>query len=154
MKRLLLSLLAAIALPTAVNAEKFDITCFWKLENYNRPGEAVQRFIIDTELDKGSLTSYDKGADGKKEFLDEKMVEFINSPMQIEVIYDQGYSILFDSRFGISYVFDKKDISSPIVTNIVKKIVVGMIQITKLDIAILIVKKRLSSFLNETLTTC
>ena len=154
MKRLLLPLLAAIALPTAVNAEKFDITCFWKLENYNRPGEAVQRFIIDTELDKGSLSSYDKGADGKKEFLDEKMVEFINSPMQIEVIYDQGYSILFDSRFGISYVFDKKDISSPIVTNIVKKIVVGMIQITKLDIAILIVKKRLSSFLNETLTTC
>ena len=120
-KRFLIPLLAALALPTAVNAEKFDITCFWKLENYNRPGEAVQRFIIDTELDKGSLSSYDKGADGKKEFLDEKMVEFINSPMQIEVIYDQGYEVFFDSRFGISYVFDKKDISSPIVTDIVKK---------------------------------
>ena len=121
MKRLLLPLLAAIALPTAVNAEKFDITCFWKLENYSRPGEAIQRFKIDTELDKGSLSSYDKGADGKKEFLGEYKVEFINSPMQIEVMYDQGYSILFDSRFGISYVFDKKDISSPIVTDIVKK---------------------------------
>ena len=76
MKRLLLPLLAAIALPTAVNAEKFDITCFWKLEDYNRPGEAVQRFIIDTESDKGTLSSYDKGADGKKEFLDEKALKY------------------------------------------------------------------------------
>ena len=121
MKRLLLPLLAAIALPTAVNAEKFDITCFWKLEDYNRPGEAVQRFIIDTELDKGSLSSYQEEADGKKRFLGEYMVEFINSPMQIKVIYDQGYWVLFDIRFGKSYVFDKKDISSPVVTDIVKK---------------------------------
>ena len=51
MKRLLLSILAAIALPTAVNAEKFDITCFWKMENVNRSGQAIERFIIDTELD-------------------------------------------------------------------------------------------------------
>ena len=115
MKRLLLPLLAALALPTAVNAEKFDITCFWKLENYNRPGEAVQRFIIDTELDKGSLISYKKGTDGKKKFLEKYMVEFINSPVQIEVIQDLGYEL------GESYVFDKKDISSPKVTDIVKK---------------------------------
>ena len=55
MKRLLLSILAAIALPTAVNAEKFDITCFWKMENVNRSGQAIERFIIDTELDKLQL---------------------------------------------------------------------------------------------------
>ena len=115
MKRLLLSILAAIALPTAVNAEKFDITCFWKMENYNRPGEAIQRFIIDTELDKGSLISYSKGNDGKKKFLEKYMVKFINSPIQIEVIQDLGYEL------GTSYVFDKKDISSPVVTDIVKK---------------------------------
>ena len=121
MKRLLLSLLAAIALPTSVNAEKFDITCFWKMENVNRSGQAIERFIIDTELDKGSLSSYQEEADGKKRFLGEYMVEFINSPMQIKVIYEQGYWVLFDIRFGKSYVFDKKDISSPIVTNIVKK---------------------------------
>ena len=121
MKRLLLSLLAAIALPTAVNAEKFDITCFWKMENVNRSGQAIERFIIDTELDKGSLSSYQEEADGKKIFLGEYMVEFINSPMQIKVIYDQGYWVLFDMRFGKSYVFDKKDISSPVVTDIVKK---------------------------------
>ena len=107
MKRLLLPLLAALALPTAVNAgEKFDITCFWRTED-TKPdiNESIDRFIIDTELDKGSLSSYQEEADGKKRFLGEYMVEFINSPMQIEVIYDQGYWILFDTRFGKSYVF-------------------------------------------------
>ena len=43
------------------------------------------------------------------------MVKFINSPIQIEVIQDLGYEL------GTSYVFDKKDISSPVVTDIVKK---------------------------------
>ena len=77
--------------------------------------EAIDRFIIDTELDKGSLISYSKGNDGKKKFLEKYMVKFINSPIQIEVIQDLGYEL------GTSYVFDKKDISSPVVTDIVKK---------------------------------
>ena len=116
MKRLLLPLLAAIALPTAVNAgEKFDITCFWRTED-TKPdiNESIDRFIIDTELDKGSLISYEKGPDGKKKLLEKYMVEFINSPSQIEVIQDLGYEL------GTSYLFDKKDISSPVVTDIIK----------------------------------
>ena len=116
MKLLLLPLLAALALPNTVNAEKLDITCFWRMEDKKPDSdEAIDRFVIDTELDKGSLISYKKGTDGKKKFLEKYMVEFINSPMQIEVIQDLGYEL------GTSYVFDKKDISSPVVTDIVKK---------------------------------
>ena len=115
-KRFLIPLLSALALPTAVNAEKLDITCFWRMENKKPDSdEAIDRFIIDTELDKGSLISYSKGNDGKKKFLEKYMVKFINSPIQIEVIQDLGYEL------GTSYVFDKKDISSPVVTDIVKK---------------------------------
>ncbi len=68
MRIFLLPLLVALFLPTAVNAgEKFDITCFWKLEN-DKPDdiEAIDRFVIDTDLDKGSLISYEKPPNGKK----------------------------------------------------------------------------------------
>ena len=68
MRIFLLPLLVALFLPTAVNVgEKFDITCFWKLEN-DKPDdiEAIDRFVIDTDLDKGSLISYEKPPNGKK----------------------------------------------------------------------------------------
>ena len=116
MKRLLLPLLAAFALPNAVNAgEKFDITCFYRTED-TKPdiNESIDRIIIDTELDKGSLISYEKGPDGKKKLQKKYMVEFVNSPSQVEVIQDLEYDL------GTSYLFDKKDISSPVVTDIIK----------------------------------
>ena len=72
MKRFLIPLLAALALPTAVNAgEKFDITCFWRTED-TKPDidESIDRFIIDTELDKGSLVAYGKETNGKKKLLE------------------------------------------------------------------------------------
>ena len=85
MRKLLILLLASLALPTAVNAEKLDITCFWRMENEKPDSdEAIDRFIIDTELDKGSLISYSKGNDGKKKFLEKYMVKFINSPILLK----------------------------------------------------------------------
>jgi len=117
MKRLLLPLLAALTLPTAVNSgEKFDITCFWNLENAKPDdSEAIDRFVIDTDLDKGSLIAYEKPPNGKKKLSDKYMVTYKNSPSQIEVIIDLGYDL------GTSYIFDKKNVENPKVTDLVKE---------------------------------
>ena len=43
------------------------------------------------------------------------MVTYINSPSQIEVIFDLGYDL------GTSYIFDKKNVEKPKVTDLVKE---------------------------------
>ena len=76
MKRFLIPLLAALTFPTAVNAgEKFDITCFWRTED-TKPdiNESIDRFIIDTEFDKGSVFAYEKPTNGKKKLVEKYMV--------------------------------------------------------------------------------
>ena len=104
MKRLLLPLLAAITLPTAVNAaEKFDITCTYKLEDQETEDEQILRFIIDTSMDKGSAIFYEKPTNGKKILKEKYMVEYVNSPSQLEVVQDIGVNL------GFYHLFDKNN---------------------------------------------
>ena len=104
MKRLLLPLLAAIALPTAVYAaEKFDITCTYKLEDQETEDEQILRFIIDTSMDKGSAIFYEKPTNGKKILNAKHMVEYVNSPSQLERVQDIGVNL------GFYHLFDKNN---------------------------------------------
>ena len=104
MKRLLLPLLAALALPTALNAaEKFDISCAYKLEDQETEDEQIYRFIIDTSMKKGSLIYYEKPINGEKVLKEKSMVEYVNSPSQLEIIQDIGVDL------GFFHLFDKND---------------------------------------------
>ena len=105
LKRLLLSLLASLALPTAVNAgEKFDITCAYKLDPTETENEQIYRFIIDTSMDKGSAIFYEKPINGKKVLKEKYMVEYVNSPSQLEIVQDIGFNL------GFSHLFDKNEL--------------------------------------------
>ena len=105
MKRLLLPILAAIALPTAVNAgEKFDITCSYKLDSQETENKLFRRFIIDTSMDKGSVVFYEKLKNGKKVGQRKYMVDYVNSPLQIETVQDIGLNL------GFSHLFDKNNL--------------------------------------------
>ena len=114
MKSILLILLAALALPTAVNAgEKFDITCSYKLDSQEREikldsqereNKLFRRFIIDTSMDKGSVIFYEKLKNGKKVRERKYMVDYVNSPMQLEIVQDIGLNL------GFFHLFDKNDL--------------------------------------------
>ena len=114
MKSILLTLLAALALPTAVNAaEKFDITCSYKLDSQEgenkldsqeRENNLFRRFIIDTNMDKGSVIFYEKLKNGKKVRERKYMVDYVNSPMQLEIVQDIGLNL------GFIHLFDKNDL--------------------------------------------
>ena len=118
MKRALLLLLIAFALPNTVSAkgEKFDITCFYKMEDDKPEGnEYVDRFIIDTNLEQASVLEYEKPNKGKKILKQKRMAEYINSPVHIKVTLDLGYDL------GVSYLFDKENIESTKVTDLYKE---------------------------------
>ena len=105
MKCLLIPLLAATALPTAVNAgEKFDITCSYKLDSQETENKLFRRFIIDTSMDKGSVIFYEKLKNGKKVRQRKYMVDYVNSPLQIEIVQDTGLNL------GFSHLFDKNNL--------------------------------------------
>ena len=105
MKCLLIPLLATTALPTAVNAgEKFDITCSYKLDSQETENKLFRRFIIDTSMDKGSVIFYEKLKNGKKVRQRKYMVDYVNSPLQIEIVQDTGLNL------GFSHLFDKNNL--------------------------------------------
>ena len=105
MKCLLIPLLATTALPTAVNAgEKFDITCSYKLDSQETENKLFRRFIIDTSMDKGSVIFYEKLKNGKKVGQRKYMVDYVNSPLQIEIVQDIGLNL------GFSHLFDKNNL--------------------------------------------
>ena len=105
MKCLLLPLLATTALPTAINAgEKFDITCSYKLDSQETENKLFRRFIIDTSMDKGSVIFYEKLKNGKKVGQRKYMVDYVNSPLQIEIVQDIGLNL------GFSHLFDKNNL--------------------------------------------
>ena len=105
MKSILLTLLAALALPTAVKAaEKFDITCSYKLDSQEGENKLFRRFIIDTNMDKGSVIFYEKLKNGKKVRERKYMVDYVNSPMQLEIVQDIGLNL------GFIHLFDKNDL--------------------------------------------
>tara|TARA_B100000674_G_C37658854_1_gene831504 strand:+ start:415 stop:846 length:432 start_codon:yes stop_codon:yes gene_type:complete len=105
MKCLLIPLLATTALPTAVNAgEKFDITCSYKLDSQETENKLFRRFIIDTSMDKGSVIFYEKLKNGKKIGQRKYMVDYVNSPLQIEIVQDIGLNL------GFSHLFDKNNL--------------------------------------------
>ena len=105
MKRFLLPLLAALALPTAINAvEKFDITCSYELDSQKTEYKLFRRFIINTSMDKGSVIFYEKLKNGKKVGHRKYMVDYVNSPLQIEIVQDIGLNL------GFSHLFDKNNL--------------------------------------------
>ena len=118
MRHTLLFLLVAFALPNAVSAkgEKFDITCFYRYED-SKPeeNELVDRFIVDTDLERASVIEYEKPNNGKKILTNKRMAEYVNSPVHIKVTLDLGYDI------GVSYLIDKDNIESIKVTDLYKE---------------------------------